>query len=134
MKDESMELLSVFLDGEDVDPGALAEALTDPAAREVLRDFALVRAAVREDPDRPGSAFYARMERELSTDRPTSAWWRRVVPIPAPVLAAMLVAGVLLGIWAVLPSRVGPDRMFEHPPEPDRVVAFVEGVDWTVQE
>jgi len=134
MKDESMELLSAFLDGEDVDPGALAEALTDPAAREVLRDFALVRSAVREDPDRPGSAFYARMERELSTERPATRWWRRVVPIPASALAAMLVAGVLVGTWAVMPSRVAPDRAFEQPPEPDRIVEFVEGVDWMVRE
>jgi negative regulator of sigma E activity len=133
MRDESMELLSAFLDGEDVDPGELATALTDPAAREALRDFALVRSAVREDSDRPGAAFYERMERELSADRPTMAWWRRVVPVPAPALAAMLVAGVLLGLWAVLPPPVAPDRI-EQPPEPSRIVEFVEGVDWTVWE
>jgi negative regulator of sigma E activity len=129
-----MELLSAFLDGEDVDPGALADALTDPAAREVLRDFALVRSAVREDPDRPGSAFYTRMERALSTERPATGWWRRTVPIPAPALAAMLVVGVLLGTWAVRPLRVGSGPRIDRPPEPDRIIEFVEGVDWTVRE
>lgn len=132
MKDESMELLSAFLDGEDVDARELTEALTDPGARELLRDFAIVRSAVREGLDLPGPRFYERMERELSTYRSATSWWRRVVPIPAPALAALLVAGVLLGVWAVLPSRTPPGGVVEQPPEPDRVVEFVEGVDWTV--
>ena len=130
---DPMEMLSAFLDGEDVDPGDLADALADPAARETLRDFALVRAGVLDDQDRPGSAFYERMERVLAKDRRATSWWRRAVVVPAPALAATLVFSVLLAGWVGL-QRLSSQPPVERPPEPDRVVEFVEGVDWNLQE
>jgi negative regulator of sigma E activity len=126
---DPMEMLSAFLDGEDVDPGDLANALADRAARETLRDFALVRAGVLEDQDRPGSAFYERMERVLAKDRRATSWWGRAVAVPVPALAAILVLSALLAGWAGL-QRLTYQPPVERPPKPDRVLEFVEGVDW----
>lgn len=112
MHDETLELLSAFLDGEEVDPRDLADALARPEAREILRDWTLLRAEVL-DPARPSATFYARMDAALA--RTSEPWWRRAVAIPWPALAAAgvaVVAGILL--W----SRPTTPR----PPEPTRVI------------
>lgn len=120
MHDEALELLSAFLDGEEVDPRSLAEALSQPGAREALRDWTLLRADVRDDA-RPTPAFYARMDATLS--RAAEPWWRWAVPIPWPALAA---AGAVVVVMLALAGRERP----EVPPIPARVLSFEEGVEW----
>ena len=137
MTRQPMELLSAFIDGEEVDPRALADALAAPGAREMLRDFALLRAEVREDESRPSAEFYAEMDKvlegNLGIDR--RPWWIRAIPVPAPALAAMVLAAVLVGGWATFGLRMGGDGdRPELPPKPDRVVRFEPGVDWQQQE
>ena len=137
MTTQPMELLSAFIDGEEVEPRELAEALGAPGAREMLRDFALLRAEVREDDLRPSAAFYAAMEEALGGEsgidrRP---WWVRAIPVPAPALAAMVLIAVLVGGWTVMGLRPATIETTEElPPEPDRVVRFEPGVDWQQQE
>lgn len=120
MHDEGLELLSAFLDGEEVDPRALAEVLARPGAREALRDWTLLRAEV-QDLARPSPAFYARMDGALA--RAAEPWWRRVVPVPWPALAAA--GAVVIAVIAL----AGRDRP-EMPPIPSRTLAFEEGVEW----
>jgi len=44
-----------------------------------------------------------------------------------------VVIGVLLVGWATLPFRPATSELLERPPEPDRVLEFVAGVDWDVK-
>jgi negative regulator of sigma E activity len=120
MHDEALELLSAFLDGEEVDPRALAEALSRPGARDALRDWTVLRAEVR-DAARPSPAFYARMDAALA--RAADPWWRRAIPIPWPALAA---AGAIVLAMVVFAERERP----ETPPVPTRTFTFEEGVEW----
>jgi hypothetical protein len=130
MMEQELELLSALIDGEPVAPAALVEALSAPWACEALRDFARLRAAVRADERRPGAAFYDRMDRILAAGRGRAAPWRRTVKAPALALAAVLVAGIGLGVLGGLgwgSRRAGG----EVPPRPERVLRFEPGVDWT---
>lgn len=132
MSHDPMEILSSFMDGEEVEPAALAEALTVSGARETLLDFALLRARLRDDPARPGFEFYRAME-PLLADRPDRSWWRKLVPVPAPALAVLVLAGMGLGIWGGLELRRVERTRVESPPVPDRVLHFEPGVDWQSQ-
>lgn len=120
MHDEALELLSAFLDGEEVDPRALADALAHPGAREALREWTLLRAEVR-DLARPSPAFYSRMDRALA--RGEAPFWRRAVPVPWPALAA---AGAIVAVGIALAVKDRP----ELPPTPSRTLTFEEGVEW----
>jgi hypothetical protein len=105
MRPEYGELLSAFVDGECVDPGALAEALTDPEAAAMLVSIAQVRSEIRSDASQPSPAFYHRMEaalqprgiRRLLAVRPSVSW-----PITIGMTAAALATGILVA------PRVGP--------------------------
>jgi negative regulator of sigma E activity len=112
MHDEALELLSAFLDGEEVDPRSLAEALAQPGAREALRDWTLLRAELH-DGAKPSPAFYARMDATLS--RAAEPWWRRAVPIPWPALAAA--GGIVLAALMLWNRPAEP-----QPPQPTRVI------------
>ena len=122
--DPSLEIVSAFVDGEDVPPAALAAALAAPGARELLRDAFLLRAAVRDEA-RPSDAFYSRMKRTLA-GAGRESWWRRTVPLPLPALAAgLLLAAVLVGLWL---ERARPQDV--SPPPVSRLMPFEAGVDW----
>ena len=123
MHDEALELLSAFVDGEVVDSRALAEALSQPGAREALRDWTLLRAEL-QDGAKPSPAFYARMDASLV--RAAEPWWRRAVPIPWPALAA---AGGIVLAMVLFAGRERP----EAPPFPTRTFTFEEGVEWHAQ-
>ncbi|HKQ61805.1 MAG TPA: hypothetical protein VJS92_10960 [Candidatus Polarisedimenticolaceae bacterium] len=128
MNHDPLELLSALLDGEDVDPRELAVALTAPGAREALRDFAFVRAEIRDDGARPSHEFYERMKPALGLAvRPRL--WHRVVTVPAPAMVALLVVAVGLSAWIVTrpTTSPGPEAL---PPVPQRVLHFEPGVDW----
>ncbi|MDX1389890.1 MAG: hypothetical protein R3344_11910 [Acidobacteriota bacterium] len=131
MSADSFELLSTFLDGEEVDAGELAEALARPGARETLRDFALLRADVRDDPSRPSPAFYEQMDRifDRETGRPRR-WWSSWVPVPVPALAVLVVVAVALTAWIGLPRVFEQPPAEPQPPQPTRVIHFEQGVDW----
>jgi hypothetical protein len=125
---EPMELLSAFLDGEEVRPAALADALSTDGAREALRDWTLLRADLRDDEEIPGAETYRQIQATLRADE-RGAWWRRVVPIPAPALAASVLVALALAFWTGLALRPGipaPDE----PPVTTHVVRFEPGVDW----
>ena len=130
--DSEMEILSAFVDGEDVDAAALVEALERPDAIEALRDFVKMRAHVRADASTPASAFH-------ESARPASVaggegWWRRSVRVRMPLLAAAaVIAVVLAGAPWMLRAPAGedaPSTTHLAPPTPDRVLHFERGVDW----
>jgi hypothetical protein len=127
MTRDTLPVLSAFVDGEAVDPRALAEALATPSALETLVDYARLRAAVADDPSEPSPGFYASMERTLglSRRRPT----RRMRATVLGVAAALLLG---IGLVAGLALRSGSLRRSESlkPPPPTREVRFTEGVDW----
>jgi hypothetical protein len=98
------EVISDFLDGEAFDPHALSEALADPAGRDLLIDFVLLRyAAQADDP----VAVAAPPVRRL----PSRLW-----------LAAAAVLVALFGGYQLGHRQAGPDS----PPVATRVVP----VDW----
>jgi hypothetical protein len=99
------EVISDFLDGEAFEPHALGEALTDPAGRDLLIDFVLLRYAAQADDPVEFAAPSARRQP------------RRLVLAAAAVLVA-LVGGYQLGH-----RQAGPDS---PPPPATRVVP----VDW----
>lgn len=157
MKPESEEVLSLLVDGEPVDPGALATALAEPDAAATLIEYARVHRAVLDDAAQPGDAFYRRMRAELGTARRRAIAWR--TPLAA---AALVVLSVLGGTWfgwslapvqtvpmpmavrtpsvpspgapvalpQFTPAAVSPGCPAPGPPKPDRVVQFQLGVDW----
>ena len=133
MSNDCPEILSAFVDGETVDPRELAEALQLPGALDSLRQFVGLRAEAQEMQDRPGADFYAAMERVIPSTREHEPWWRRVIPIPMPALAAAAVAAMALVAWIGLtdPSTVD---LVAGPPKPDRIVHFEPGVDWKFQD
>jgi hypothetical protein len=126
MNAEALEVLSGFVDGESVDPEALAVALLSPGGREALLDFVRLRSAIAADDTRPSAGFYRRMAQTLHSTVPGPAFhvagWRRFAA--AAVLALAALGLVDLGI------RLRNPRGVEKPPRPDRVLQFQPGVDW----
>jgi hypothetical protein len=100
------EVISDFLDGESFEPQVLGEALSDPAGRDLLIDFIVLRYAAQAD-DRV-------MVAEPLARRPPN----RLLLAAAAVLVA-LVGGYQLGH-----IEAGPDST--RPPAATRVVP----VDW----
>jgi hypothetical protein len=99
------EVISDFLDGEAFEPHALGEALADPAGRDLLIDFVVLRyAAQADDPV---------VARPLARRTPN-----RLLLAAAAALVA-LVGGYQLGH-----KQAGPDST--RPPDATRVVS----VDW----
>jgi hypothetical protein len=130
---DPLERLSAWIDGEPVDPSSLAEALAHPEARDVLRDFVALRAAVQRqehDGDAPSRETAARIRDRLA-DAGRTTWWRRKVAVPAPLLAASLLVVVALVVWGSLELAAPPEIVpVDQPPPPDRVIRFEPGVDW----
>jgi negative regulator of sigma E activity len=107
------EELSALLDGERVDPDAVAAALQDPEGRALLVDFVRLRQQVSEDGDAAAPRTLATAARRR---RGRSFAWRGVAA------AAVLTAGVLIG---TLSQRQAPG-----PPEPQVVIEFEPGREW----
>ena len=100
------EVISDFLDGEAFELHALGEALADPAGRDLLIDFVVLRyAAQADDPV---------MVAKPPARRPPNRF----------LLAAAGVLVALVGGYQLGHSQAGPDST--RPPAPTRVVA----VDW----
>jgi hypothetical protein len=98
-------VISDFLDGEAFEPHALGEALADPAGRDLLIDFVVLRyAAQADDP--------------VMVAKPPARWSRNRFLLPAAAVLVALVGGYQLGH-----RQAGPDST---PPAATRVVA----VDW----
>ena len=127
MSTQPMELLSAFLDGEDTDPAALAEALTTPGARELLRDFARIRAGVRAGDESPSREFYERMAAVIEPPG-RGGFWSRSFALPLPLAASIALVGAVLLTRVVVGPGPAPGT---DPPEPDRTIEFVRGVDWS---
>ena len=103
------EVISDFLDGDTFEPRALGEALADPAGRDLLIDFVVLRYAARAQADAPV------MRPEPAARRSSGS---RLLLAAAAVLVA-LAGGYEFG------QRNGglePPR----PPDPTRVIQ----VDW----
>jgi hypothetical protein len=120
MREELSETLSAFVDGEGVDPQALAQALGEPGARELLIDFVLLRSAC-VSAEQPSPAFYSAVSERLTPRRA-----RRALRL---VAAAAVLALAALGLFD-LGERLHPGRNPNEPPTPTRVVQFEPGVDW----
>jgi hypothetical protein len=123
MSMDANEVLSAFVDGEPVDPAALASALRAPGARETLIEFALLRAAFADE-DRPSERFVERMRERLGERRSL----RRARPLRFVTAAAVL---ALAGLGALdLGRRFRPERSVDEPPPVSRVLRYEPGVDW----
>ena len=127
MEADVKEILSAFVDGEAVEPGALASALMEPGAREALVDFVLLRAALADERE-PPTAFVERMRRRLGGARPFARLPRSLLLVAAAAILALATLGVLDLGRLVRPVR--PDA----PPTPTRVIRFEPGVDWLSAE
>lgn len=124
MKDESFEILSAFVDGEPVDPGALTEALLSPGGREALVDFARLRSAVGADDSRPSAGFYREMERQLGGRLPSWTSWHVLRRAAAVVVLGLAGLGINDLVTRLLDGRS------DEPPRATRVLRFTPGVDW----
>jgi hypothetical protein len=116
------ELISLFVDGEDVDAGLLGKALVRPGGRETLLDFLALREHIHKELDfQPSADFYENMEQRLiSTKRPTAN--RKFRTIAVAILS--LVLGIAIG-WGV-----GLGAKTSDPPSPSRTIRFEPGTDW----
>jgi hypothetical protein len=98
------EVISAFLDDESFEPQALAEALADPAGRELLVDFILLRhMAESEEPA------------NVVTPRPALRSKRPVYLVAAAAVIVALLGGYQLGL-----RRSTDDSL--QPPAATRVV------------
>ena len=102
------EVISDFLDGEAFEPRALGEALADPAGRELLIDFVVLRYAAMAQAD--DAVRRAEARRRGSSSR--------------LLLAAAAVIVALVGGYQFGQREAGPEP--PRPPEATRVVQ----VDW----
>jgi hypothetical protein len=118
MTDMHSELLSTFCDGAVVDPDLLAAALDDPRARDVLVDFARLRAAVTSSRPLPDS---------LSRLRPARG---RRPQVWAAIAGAAAMLVLLALTFAMLPRNWFVRSAETTPPAPTRVIRYQPGVDW----
>lgn len=123
MTPESLEMLSAFVDGEPADTLALARALGEPNARDVLFDYLLVRAGVQHNVA-PPEEFVAGLRSQLSGASP-----RRVMPFRTLLTAAAMIVALLTGLWIGRETTPSPDE----PPHTERVLTFEPGVDWQIE-
>jgi len=121
MKLDLREHLSALIDGEDVPPEELAEALSAPDAAATLREFALLRSRLRTDVRGLSEDAARRIRSRISQRR---AWIPRRWAVPALAAGVALVAGLEIG-------RLGGSKAEPAgPPKPVRELHFEPGVDW----
>jgi len=111
-RDDRFAVVSALLDREAVDPDMLRVALEEPKARAELVDFVRLR---------------ERLAHELTDPEPVAARTAgsraRLWVARAAMLLLPLLSGLAAGAWWA-------ERRELRPPEPDRVIRFVRGVDW----
>ena len=107
---DSREVVSALVDGERVDPDAIAAALEVPANRTLLVDFLRLRHSLGDADAAPEWVVHAAVPAEGSGERRRRAW----MSIAAAL--ALLTVGALGGTW--LERTVTR----EQPPEPARIV------------
>lgn len=117
--DDRFAVLSALIDREPVDPDELAAALEDPAGRARLLDFVRLRARVAGEFALDDAADAPALIAPRSRPR---AWMARAALVLLPLLL-----GVAGGAWWV-------EQREARPPDPDRIVTFVPGVDWKAGE
>lgn len=114
------ELLSAFVDGEELRAEELARALASPGGRETLIDFVRLRERMARDDATPSADWYARVGQHVGRRLPvrSNAW----------LLAAAATAVLVLGGWALMRDNnpSGP-----VPPVPDRQIEFEPGTEWS---
>jgi hypothetical protein len=110
---ERLAVLSALVDREPVDPALVDAALAEPEGRSQLVDFLRVRQRLAASLE---SDALPRLR--LPPDSPTRRWVARVAIVLLP-----LMLGTVAGAWMA-------ERRELSPPEPDRVIKFVRGVDW----
>jgi hypothetical protein len=122
---DSLEVISALLDGEQVAPDVLAAALLAPGAREALVDIAGIRAHIAADDSRPSPAFYRAMDRLIGDPR-------RGVRTPWAILraAAAVVVLALAAVGAISLGTRFRGNTADEPPRATRVIQFTPGVDW----
>ena len=109
MTTDHAELLSAFMDGEAVEPAALARALDDPDARRALVAFASVRQGLHAPAPGEGDWVVQQGARLAGPRRAMRPW-------SLAAAAAVLTAAIGAGMVA---ERA---RTREAPPQPARVV------------
>jgi hypothetical protein len=129
MNHEDKLLLSAFFDGERMDRRRLVEALDDPTAIDVLREFARLAAELETPATAPHPSWVAVTRTKLGR-LDAGPWWRRWVPVPAPALAAAVLVLAVAGGWGWYALRSAPSPESGHPPAADRTIAFEAGKDW----
>ena len=119
MDDVLGEMLSRFVDGDDVDPALLATALDAPDGRRLLVEFALLRHAIGHDRSAPGRSFYNRpvVVRMKKAGRPPLAW----------AVAALMLISAVIGFGADAWRHARADA----PPHVERTLQF-EPSEWTI--
>jgi hypothetical protein len=86
MKNTNHEVISAFLDDEPFEPQVLAEAIADPAGREMLIDFVLLRHAAQSE--EPASGV---------TSTPVPRAKRSLYLVAAAAVVVALLSGYQLG-------------------------------------
>jgi len=126
MEEESFETLAAFLDGDDVDSNHVAALLARPEGQAALLDFAMLKAAIRQDSARPRQTFVPETERRMAA---AGVMWRRTVSRRRLAAAAALLAATVGAFW--LGSSGFRATRQDGPPVSTRVERFERGVDWT---
>ena len=115
------EALSAFFDGEPIDAELLAESLAQPGASELLAEFAVMRARVRQDTCRPSAEFLEAMAERLAGSRLQRLLRGGLarIALAASLVVAVGVAGFMLGSVSG-PERVPPVESVELRPATPR--------------
>lgn len=116
MEHNELEVLSALVDGERVDPAELSGALEIGQAKSFLVDCARLRWQLGQS-EPPRSSWVRETRRHLAGRAPV---WLAAAGIAATLLIGMLVIG-----------RQAPNQVPEGLPEPDRVIRFEPGRDWS---
>jgi hypothetical protein len=128
MLNQSEAVLSAYVDGEPVEPGAVLEALDSEEGRLALADFVRLR-LITAAHGTPSPEFYARMRDAVPVIAPRT---RRP---PAWTMGAALAASLAFGFWigsAVASRNAVPSGSVAlgGPPKAARVIELLPGVDW----
>ena len=121
---DEQDLLSAFLDGEEVRTAEILGLLDTPSGQRAALDFLRLRAATQSEA-RPSEAFYERVRPLLIRRGPRAGHWINWR------FAAGLVLSATVGLWA---GSTFVEPPVDGPPVPVRIVEFEPGVDWQSTE
>lgn len=114
------EIVSVFIDGEPVDPDLLARALADPAGRTCLVDLLRLGALVVEAETEAFGGAPSPVRKEPRV-------WLFAAAAALVVGLGAFAAGMQVG-YQTMPTPTSARQ--EDPPKPDRVIELREGIEW----